>query len=46
MIDEAVSSVKVRVRVSAYTILPFEEGDGIVLGGIVPIIAVDTVFTV
>ena len=46
MIDEAVSSVKVRVRVSAYAVLPLEEGDSIVLGGIALIEAIDTVFAI
>ena len=46
MIDKSVRSVKVRVRMSAYTVLPFQEGNGVILGGIAPIEAIDTVFAI
>ena len=46
MIDKSVRSVKVRVRVSAYAVLSFKECNGVILGGIAPIEAIDTVFAI
>lgn len=46
MIDKSVRSIKVRVRVSAYAVLPFQEGDGVVLSGIALIEAIDAVFAI